>query len=121
MTSSSCNLVADAGVRAATQQRWEDAERFFQIVLQQEPDSASAYSNLGNVHLSEGRAEEAVRDFSRAIAIAPTVLPFTSRLQRSPSSKSVMSLIQLCSAVGNNPALSVASHMPKRCNDAAVM
>ena len=64
---------ADAGVRAATQQRWEDAERFFQIVLQQEPDSASAYSNLGNVHLSEGRPELAVSDFSRAIAIAPTV------------------------------------------------
>ncbi|EIE21375.1 TPR-like protein [Coccomyxa subellipsoidea C-169] len=68
------------GVRAATQQRWEDAERFFQIVLQQEPDSASAYSNLGNVHLSEGRAEEAVRDFSRAIAIAPTApVPYLNR------------------------------------------
>jgi tetratricopeptide (TPR) repeat protein len=60
-------------VRAATEQRWEDAERFFQIVLQQEPESASAYSNLGNVHLSKGRPELAITDFSRAIALAPTV------------------------------------------------
>ena len=62
-----------AGVRAATQERWEDAERFFQIVLQQEPNSASAYSNLGNVHLSEGLAELAARDFTRAIDLAPDV------------------------------------------------
>jgi tetratricopeptide (TPR) repeat protein len=62
-----------AGVRAATEQRWGEAERFFQIVLQQEPDSASAYSNLGNVHLSEGHPEIAVADFSRAIKIAPEV------------------------------------------------
>ena len=62
-----------AGVRAATERRWEDAARFFQIVLQQEPESASAFSNLGNVHLSEGLPEEAVRDFSRAIELAPDV------------------------------------------------
>ena len=68
-----CLRAMHAGVRAATQQRWEDAERFFQIVLQQEPDSASAYSNLGNVHLSEGLPEQAARDFSRAIELAPDV------------------------------------------------
>ena len=66
---------ACAGVRAATEKRWEDAARFFQIVLQQEPNSASALSNLGNVHLAEGRPEEAVRDFSRAIQLAPDVGP----------------------------------------------
>ena len=61
------------GVQAATEQRWEEAERFFQIVLKEEPDSASAFSNMGNVHLSQRRPEQAVADFSRAIQLAPEV------------------------------------------------
>ena len=61
------------GVQAATEQRWEEAERFFQIVLKEEPGSASAYSNMGNVHLSQRRPEQAVQDFSRAIQLAPEV------------------------------------------------
>lgn len=61
------------GVQAATEQRWEEAERFFQIVLKEEPDSASAYSNMGNVHLSQRQPEQAVLDFSRAIELAPEV------------------------------------------------
>ena len=60
-------------MQAATEQRWEEAERFFQIVLKAEPDSASAYSNMGNVHLSQRRPEQAVADFSRAIQLAPEV------------------------------------------------
>ena len=60
-------------MQAATEQRWEEAERFFQIVLKEEPDSASAFSNMGNVHLSQRRPEQAVADFSRAIQLAPEV------------------------------------------------
>ena len=60
-------------MQAATEQRWEEAERFFQIVLKDEPESASAYSNIGNVHLSQRRPEQAVEDFSRAIQLAPEV------------------------------------------------
>ena len=60
-------------MQAATEQRWEEAERFFQIVLKEEPGSASAYSNMGNVHLSQRRPEQAVADFSRAIQLAPEV------------------------------------------------
>ena len=62
-----------AGLMAADKGRFDEAERFFQIVLQQDSNSASAWSNLGNVHLSQGRAEDAVRDFSRAVALAPQV------------------------------------------------
>ena len=62
-----------AGVLAATEHRWDDAEKQFRIVLEQEPDSASAWSNLGNVHLSKGRPQEAYRDFTEAIRLAPTV------------------------------------------------
>lgn len=66
-------LGPQTGVQAATEQRWDEAERFFQIVLKDEPDSASAYSNMGNVHLSQRRPEQAVTDFSRAIQLAPEV------------------------------------------------
>ena len=58
---------------AATEHRWDDAEKQFRIVLDEEPDSASAWSNLGNVHLSKGRPNEAFRDFSEAVRLAPTV------------------------------------------------
>lgn len=58
---------------AANDGRFDDAERFFQIVLNNNQDSASAWSNLGNVHLSLGRPEDASKDFSKAISLAPQV------------------------------------------------
>ena len=60
-----------AGLEAATSGRFTEAERLFQVFLQSEPDSASAWSNLGNVHLSQGKAAEAVANFDRAVALAP--------------------------------------------------
>jgi len=69
-----------AGVLAATEHRWDDAEKQFRIVLDEEPDSASAWSNLGNVHLSKGRPNEAFRDFSEAVRLAyVTRLPLNMR------------------------------------------
>jgi len=69
-----------SGVLAATEHRWDDAEKQFRIVLEQEPDSASAWSNLGNVHLSKGRPQEAYRDFTEAIRLAPTApVPYLNR------------------------------------------
>lgn len=76
-----------AGVLAATEHRWDDAEKQFRIVLEQEPDSASAWSNLGNVHLSKGRPQEAFADFTEAIRLAPTVshhLNYNRSKQRTP-------------------------------------
>lgn len=58
---------------AANDGRFDDAERFFQIVLNDNHDSASAWSNLGNVHLSLGRPKDASQEFSKAIALAPQV------------------------------------------------
>ena len=58
---------------AANDGRFDDAERFFQIVLKADQESASAWSNLGNVHLSLGRPQDATQEFSKAIALAPEV------------------------------------------------
>lgn len=58
---------------AANEGHFEEAERFFQIVLNDDKESASAWSNLGNVHLSLGRPQEADNDFTTAIGLAPEV------------------------------------------------
>ena len=42
---------------AANEGRFEEAERFFSIYLREEPASASGWSNLGNVHLSQARPQ----------------------------------------------------------------
>lgn len=68
---------------AANDGRFDDAERFFQIVLNDNQDSASAWSNLGNVHLSLGRPKDATKEFTKAIALAPQVShfsPFATKL-----------------------------------------
>ena len=62
-----------AGIRAATEGRWADAERLFQVVLAEEPELASVWSNIGNVHLEQGRLEDALRDYTRAVELAPKV------------------------------------------------
>lgn len=41
--------------------------------LQEDPLSASAHSNLGNVHQQQGKAALAVQDFSKAVELAPQV------------------------------------------------
>ncbi|KAL4458527.1 hypothetical protein ABPG75_013392 [Micractinium tetrahymenae] len=69
-----------AGLRAATEGQLEEAERFFQIYLVEDPGSASAYSNLGNVHQQQGRPELAVEDYSKAVDLAPEApVPYLNR------------------------------------------
>lgn len=65
-----------AGLEAANEKRFGDAERFFNIVLSKDRDSASAWSNLGNVHLSLGKPTQALGDFSKAIELASDVSGF---------------------------------------------
>ena len=73
--------VLQSGLRAATEGRLDEAERLFKLYLlqlqqQQPPDegaTASAWSNLGNVHQQQGRAALAVEDFTRAVQLAPQV------------------------------------------------
>lgn len=69
-----------AGLRAATEGRWADAERLFQVVLAEEPNLGSVWSNLGNVHLEQGRLELALRDYTRAVELAPKApVPYVNR------------------------------------------
>lgn len=61
-----------AGLEAANEGRLDAAERFFKTYLAQEdPGSASAYSNLGNVHLQQGLPQLALEDFTKAVELAP--------------------------------------------------
>ena len=61
-----------AGLNAANDRNWDAAERFFQTYLKQEdPQSASGYSNLGNVHLQQGKVQQAIRDYNMALELAP--------------------------------------------------
>jgi tetratricopeptide (TPR) repeat protein len=61
-----------AGLEAANRGDLSAAERFFQIYIEKEdPASASARSNLGNVHLQQGRLAAAVADFDAAVERAP--------------------------------------------------
>lgn len=47
---------------------------------QEEPGSASTWSNLGNVHMQQGLVELAVADYSEAIRLAPDApVPFLNR------------------------------------------
>lgn len=70
-----------AGLNAANDRNWDAAERFFQTYLRQEdPKSASGYSNLGNVHLQQGKVEQAIRDYDKALELAPGVsVPLLNR------------------------------------------
>ena len=62
-----------AGLKAATEGRFGEAETLFKVFLNGDPNSASGWSNLGNVHLSTGRAALALEDFDHAISLAPEV------------------------------------------------
>lgn len=46
-------LPPPVALEAATSGRFAEAERLFRVVLAQDPDSASAHSNLGNVHTAQ--------------------------------------------------------------------
>lgn len=60
-----------AGLEAANERRWADAERLFKAFLVEEPDSASGLSNLANVELSTGRPQRALEHLDRAVELAP--------------------------------------------------
>ena len=70
-----------SGLQAANSRNWEAAERFFKAYLNQEdPTSASGYSNLGNVHLQMGKTSLAVEDYDKAVTFAPdAAVPIMNR------------------------------------------
>lgn len=71
-----------AGLEAANEGRLDAAEKFFKAYLAQEdPSSASGFSNLGNVHLQQGKTQLALEDFTKAVDLAPEAA--VPRLNRS--------------------------------------
>lgn len=59
------------GSRAAAQRDYETAKARFEAVLERDPDSVLALSNLGVVHYQLGQLEEAETCLRRAVALAP--------------------------------------------------
>ncbi|KXZ42289.1 hypothetical protein GPECTOR_167g170 [Gonium pectorale] len=68
------------GLRAATSGEFAKAELIFARLLNEDPTSASVWSNLGNVHMSQGRAKQAYDDYSQAVQLAPEApVPYLNR------------------------------------------
>jgi len=51
--------------------RFDAAERAFRAVLELDPDSFKAYYNLGVTYGNQGRAEEALAQYARALEVGP--------------------------------------------------
>jgi Flp pilus assembly protein TadD len=60
-----------AGVAAASEERWEDAVRYWQKVLEQNPGSAAAHNNLAVACEKRGNLEEAGREYAAALRLDP--------------------------------------------------
>lgn len=71
-----------AGLEAANERKWEAAERFFKIYLQETPEelSASGWSNLGNVELQLGKVGLAVEAYDKAVELSDSAaVPLLNR------------------------------------------
>lgn len=67
-------------LRAAVVGDLENAETLFSELLEEDPNSASVWSNRGSVRVSLKKFELAAEDFSKAIALAPEApVPFLNR------------------------------------------
>jgi Flp pilus assembly protein TadD len=60
-----------SGVAAAREDRWEEAIRFWQKALDQNPDSASARNNLAVAYEKQGAWEDARKEYEAALRISP--------------------------------------------------
>jgi len=67
-------------LRAAVVGDLENAETLFTELLDEDPNSASVWSNRGSVRVSLQKFEQAAEDFTKAIALAPEApVPFLNR------------------------------------------
>lgn len=67
-------------LRAAVVGDLENAETLFSELLEEDPKSASVWSNRGSVRVSLQKFEQAADDFTKAIALAPNApVPFLNR------------------------------------------
>ncbi len=64
--------IAEArGKQADRQKYYQEAARFFEHVVQFQPDEASAHNGLGNVECALGNLDAAIAAYERAIELAP--------------------------------------------------
>ncbi|KAK3239561.1 hypothetical protein CYMTET_50519 [Cymbomonas tetramitiformis] len=69
-----------AGVRAAARGDFDTAEEYFKALTRNMPDSASAWSNLANAELSQGKLEDALEHLTTAVRLAPDApVPYLNR------------------------------------------
>ncbi|KAG2501266.1 hypothetical protein HYH03_001072 [Edaphochlamys debaryana] len=69
-----------AGLEAATSGDYATAEEVFSRLLVADPTQASVWSNLGNVHMSLGRPQQAFEDYTHAVELAPYApVPYLNR------------------------------------------
>lgn len=67
-------------LRAAVAGDLEKAETMFSELIEEDPKSASVWSNRGSVRVSLQKYEQAAEDFTKAIALAPDApVPFLNR------------------------------------------
>jgi Tfp pilus assembly protein PilF len=60
-----------AGVAAASEDRWDEAVRYWKKALEQDPDSAAAHNNLAVAYEKQGAFDEAGREYEAALRLAP--------------------------------------------------
>lgn len=74
------NKALQLALEYATNGDFVTAEKLFDDLISDNPESASLWSNRGNVRMSLGRYADAIPDFSKAIELAPYApVPFLNR------------------------------------------
>lgn len=69
--SDSRRLLRQQALTSAKQGRYEDAIALFDQLIEQDPNSASHYSNRGLMHFHNGQLERALADYNQAIQLDP--------------------------------------------------
>jgi protein O-GlcNAc transferase len=80
MDTAAIQPLLDEGERLLERGDFVAAEQTFRRVLLTAPDSAVAHSKLGVALAHQGRADEAIAEFTTAVAIQPTYAPAYSNL-----------------------------------------
>lgn len=63
--------------------QYEEAERLYLIILEQDPDNAAAHHGLGLVYCFHGgRFEESVEELRKAVALAPQNVTYRLNLAK---------------------------------------
>lgn len=53
------------------QERWKEAEQYFSLALEEEPDHLMALCKIGRTQLEQQKYEEAMKITAKALSISP--------------------------------------------------